>query len=96
MNMWLEEKVLEMAKAGRKAVRVNGNACLFQILATARLLQTDIAVYWQYQTGGGWVRYRFGEESKGRTGVFLVQCIQGGRGHYGAFHCEPLCDYPEA
>ena len=65
------------------------------MLATAWLLQTDIAVYWQYQTGGGWVRYRCGEDSKGRAGAFLLQCIQGGRGHYGAFHCEPLWDFPE-
>ena len=65
------------------------------MLATAWLLQTDIAVYWQYQNGGGWVRYRCGEDNKGRTGAFLLQCIQGGRGHYEAFHCEPLWDYPE-
>ena len=47
-------------------------------------------------TDAGWHRYRFGEESKGRIGVFLLQCIQGGQGHYGAFHCEPLWDYSEA
>ena len=65
------------------------------MLATAVLLETDLVVYWQYQTGGGWVRYKYQEDSDVRRGALLLQVIQGGRGHYGAFHCEPLWDFPE-
>ena len=68
---------------------------IFQFLATAWLLKIDIVVYWQYWNGGGWVRYKHGPESNARGPAFLVQTIQGGRGHYNAFHCEPLPDFPE-
>ena len=68
---------------------------MFQILATAWVLQTDLIVYWQYWNMGGWIRYKYGPESNGRGGSFLCQAIQGGERFRTRFHCEPLPDFPE-
>ena len=68
---------------------------LFQILATAWVLQTDLIVYWQYWNMGGWIRYKYGPASNGRGGSFLCQAIQGGERFRTRFHCEPLPDFPE-
>ena len=54
---------------------------VFQMLATAWVIQTDIVAYWQYNLGGGC--YRYGLESSAHRATFLCHVIQGGKATHG-------------
>ena len=62
------------------------------MLGTAMYLKVDLLVFWQYESGRGWIRYSAEEtESFGRE-TYLIQCMHSAV--YKAFHCEPLCEWP--
>ena len=62
------------------------------MLGTAMYLKVDLLVFWQYESGRGWIRYSAEEtESFGRE-TFLIQCMHSAVCK--AFHCEPLCEWP--
>ena len=64
------------------------------MLATARLLETDLIVYWQYQLSGRWVRDKWCQENGGRNGASLLQTMQGGEAVM-RISIEPLRNFPE-
>ena len=62
------------------------------MLWTARWLQCDVLVNWRYETGRAWIRYPAGERGAAPKAAFLFHCIRSQK--YGAFHCEPLIEWP--
>ena len=65
----------------------------------AYLLETDICVYFNYDTvdssSNVWVRYRHSASSQNKGGAFLLSMEHQIFGSRRGYHCEPICELPD-